>query len=98
MIFYEFFPPNDPFQTTCYYSASFQPFDALLFSEKLLWFMMDEVTHELTSKKIKENGEPIVTNTSLSPDGSSTTSGTPTPPNGIPTENWASRYENIGGI
>ncbi|KAK7591326.1 hypothetical protein V9T40_002939 [Parthenolecanium corni] len=57
---------------------------------------MDEVTHELTSKKIKENGEPIVTNTSLSPDGSSTTSGTPTPPNGIPTENWASRYENIG--
>lgn len=59
---------------------------------------MAEVSHELSSKKIKENGETTLTNTSVSPDGSSTTSGTPTPPNGIPTENWASRYENIGGI
>lgn len=59
---------------------------------------MDEVSHELASKKIKENGEATLTNTSVSPDGSSTTSGTPTPPNGIPNENWASRYENIGGI
>lgn len=59
--------------------------------------MMEEVGHELTRKKIKENGELSLTNTSLSPDESSTTSGTPTPPNGIPSENWVSRYENIGG-
>lgn len=60
---------------------------------------MEGISHKICAKKniIRENGLSPVT-TTASPDASSTTSDTPTPPNGIHDKNWVSRYQSIGGM
>ncbi len=49
----------------------------------------------MISSIIKENGMAAMKR--VSPDASSTTSGTPTPPNGSLEKNWVARYQNMGG-
>ena len=59
--------------------------------------MMEDIQHKIGRNLINENGlSPLTVNTA-SPDVSSTTSGTPTPPNGIDDKNWVARYESIEG-
>lgn len=56
---------------------------------------MEEVQHKITNHTTKENGISPLNTTTASPDAYSTTSDTPTPPNGIHDKNWVSRYHNI---
>lgn len=60
-------------------------------------FIMDEINIELKKNSVSENGMSPLTISTISPDASTTTSDTPTPPNGIHNENWATRYQTIGG-
>ncbi|XKL63471.1 hypothetical protein PGB90_005835 [Kerria lacca] len=57
---------------------------------------MDEINIELKKNSVSENGMSPLTISTISPDASTTTSDTPTPPNGIHNENWATRYQTIG--
>lgn len=58
---------------------------------------MEDIQQKIRRDLINENGLSPLTVDTASPDGSSTTSGTPTPPNGIHDEDWAARYESIEG-
>lgn len=59
--------------------------------------MMEDIQHKIGLNLINENGLSPLTVSTASPDASSTTSGTPTPPDGIDDKDWAARYESIEG-